>query len=267
MDETRGTTRRPGLCSVTLRGLPPAGVIDVAVRSGLAAIEWGGDVHVPPGDVAVAREVAARTAEAGLAVASYGSYLRLGGGADPAPVLAAATALGAPRIRVWAGVHGSAQAGAAERAAVVAEGRELAARAADHGMEIGLEFHGRTLTDTVGSTLDLLDAVGRPDVLGTYWQPPQDATDEQALAGLEAVLPRTVAVHAFSWWPADRRHPLAARRALWAGAARLLRAAPRDLDVLLEFVVDDEPDLVAADAAELRSVLDGAGADQGVAGA
>ena len=38
---------RPGLCSVTLRGMPPDAVIGVAAEAGLEAIEWGADVHVP----------------------------------------------------------------------------------------------------------------------------------------------------------------------------------------------------------------------------
>lgn len=248
---------RPGLCSVTLRSAEPAEVIAHAVAAGLAAVEWGADVHVPP-DVPGAPEAVARaTAAAGLAVASYGSYLRLGRGADPGPVLAAAAALGAPRIRVWAGERGSAETAPDERAAVVREGRELADRAADLGMVIGLEFHGGTLTDTVDSTLDLLDAVGRPSALGTYWQPPQDLGDDEALAGLRAVLGCTVGVHAFSWWPGAERRPLVARGALWRGAAEILRGAGRDLDVLLEFVVDDDPEVLRSDAAALRTLLAG----------
>ncbi len=92
----------PGLCSVTFRQLDPPALLDLAARAGLAAVEWGADVHVPVGDLATARDVAARTADAGLAVASYGSYWRAGP-EDVGPVLATARALGAPRVRVWAG--------------------------------------------------------------------------------------------------------------------------------------------------------------------
>ena len=93
-----------GLCSVTLRASSPGEVVDVAAAAGLTAIEWGGDVHVPTGDLSAATEVAARTAAAGLSVGSYGSYLF----AEPeladdeiARVVDTATALGAPWIRVW----------------------------------------------------------------------------------------------------------------------------------------------------------------------
>ena len=70
---------RPGLCSVTLRALEPSAVVELAAAAGLEAIEWGGDVHVPPGDVDRAGQVRTLTEGAGLAVASYGSYLRCEG--------------------------------------------------------------------------------------------------------------------------------------------------------------------------------------------
>jgi len=68
----------------------------------MRAIEWGGDVHVPTGDLAGAREVAARCGDAGIAVEAYGSYFRASG--EFGPVLETAVALGAPRVRVRAGV-------------------------------------------------------------------------------------------------------------------------------------------------------------------
>src|SRR6476469_730727 len=105
---------RPGLFSVTFRQLSPPEIIALVGRAGLRGIEWGGDVHVPHGDVARAREVRDRTADAGLEVAAYGSYYRVAKSeADELPferVLNTAQALGAPLIRVWAGKQGSAAA-------------------------------------------------------------------------------------------------------------------------------------------------------------
>ncbi len=40
---------RAGLCSVTFRALPPERIVALAAAAGLDVIEWGGDVHVPPG--------------------------------------------------------------------------------------------------------------------------------------------------------------------------------------------------------------------------
>jgi 3-dehydroshikimate dehydratase len=60
----------PGLCSVSFRALPAAEVAERAAAAGLSAIEWGGDVHVPAGDLAMARAVARLSAGHGLACVS-----------------------------------------------------------------------------------------------------------------------------------------------------------------------------------------------------
>ena len=150
---------RSGLCSVTFRQLDPARVVALTVAAGLEAIEWGGDVHVPAGDVARAAEVARQTADAGLAVASYGSYFRATEGEEIAPVLDAAEALGADRIRVWAGRVGSADASDAEQHTTAERLRAAASDAAARGIALALEFHGGTLTDSAASTRRLLAAV------------------------------------------------------------------------------------------------------------
>jgi sugar phosphate isomerase/epimerase len=248
----------PGLCSVTFRRLDPPTVLALAARAGLATVEWGADVHVPVGDLAAARDVAARTAEAGLTVASYGSYVRAGvpGGPDVDEVLATARALGAPRVRVWAGDTGSADT--PDRGPVVRALADLVHRADDLGLQIGTESHGGTLTDTTRSTQRLLadvdDLVGRP-LLSTYWQPTVDAADEAALRELTLLLDRVSTVHAFSWWPGTTRNPLRSRESLWTGVAGVLARSGRDHDVLLEFVPDDDPDVLAREAATLREWL------------
>ena len=249
---------RPGLCSVTLRGADPPEVVAVAADAGLAAIEWGADTHVRPGDVGRATEVREATARAGLAVASYGSYFlrRAADEPDFAPVLASARALGAPRIRVWAGWCGSAAATEADRAAVVVQSRAAADAAAGcaPGIELAFEFHGGTLTDTAAGTASLLAEVDRPGVR-TYWQPPVGADYETALAGLDLVIDQVTAVHVFSWWPERQRLPLAAREALWRAVFARLRTQGRPFDALLEFVPGDDPAAVAREAATLRELV------------
>ncbi|MEV4140389.1 TIM barrel protein [Dactylosporangium sp. NPDC049742] len=244
-------TLRTGMCSVTLRHLSAGRVLDVAAAAGLACVEWGADRHVPPGDPRAAAALRQRGLDLGVAVAAYGSYFRAGVDdvADFAPVLAAAVALGAPRVRIWAGAAGSSEVSAGERRAVVAGARAAVGRAAGAGILVAFEFHGGTLTDTVASTLALLDEV--PGA-ATYWQPPVGAPDAEALAGLAAVLDRLAAVHVFSWWPRTERLPLTAREALWRETFTLLRG--RDLDALLEFVPGDDPAAVATEAATLRDL-------------
>lgn len=250
---------RPGLCSVTFRELPVEEVVRHAAAAGLEGIEWAGDAHVPPGDLDAATHARTVTEEAGLAVTSYGSYLAFVGSdeqvhAEGGAVIAAARALGVPRIRVWATRTASAETSAEDRARTVGRIQELADRAAAHDLEIGLEFHGRTLTDEIGSTLRLLDEVGRSNVL-TYWQPHQDMPVEEALDTLRAALPRTSTIHAFSWWPRSERLPLAERSDLWEAAFAILAGNGADRDALLEFVPGDDPALLRREADTLRTLI------------
>src|SRR5699024_11588497 len=116
---------------------------------------------------------------------------------------------------------------AEDRAGTVGRMREVADRVAAHGLEVGLEFHGGTLTDEIGSTLRLLDEVGRTNVL-TYWQPHQDMPVEPALDTLRRALPRTSTIHVFSWWPGHERLPLAERSDLWEPAFAIPAATGGD---------------------------------------
>jgi hypothetical protein len=236
----------PGLVSVTFRQLSPAEIVDLAAANGMAAIEWGGDVHVPAGAHDIARETAARCADAGIAIEAYGSYYRADGEADGdfGPVLSTALALGSPRIRVWAGSAGS------DRAAVVADLARVAGLAAVEGVEVAVEYHADTLTDTLDSALDLFAAVPS---LRSYWQPPVGSTVEEALKAVPALEP--VAAHVFSWADDGTRLPLAARADLWWPVLDALATLPGDRHVLLEFVRDDAPGAFAEDAAVLRGWL------------
>ncbi|GGV74925.1 sugar phosphate isomerase [Streptomyces gelaticus] len=246
---------RPGLCSVTFRRLPAAELARRAADAGLEAVEWGADVHAPPGDPDTVRAAREASDRYGLTCCSYGSYFRATpdeAAAFPA-IARAAVLLGAPRVRVWAGGVGSRAAAPRERSATAARLREAARTAADHGLELALEFHSKTLTDTVESTVRLLDEVGA-DNLRTYWQPPQDAPDEDALAGLSALVDRISAVHVFSWWPGNHRLPLADREDLWAGVFGLLNGRGVPLEALLEFVPGDDPAVLPREADTLRRV-------------
>lgn len=246
-------TIRPGLCSVTFRQLEPAQVADVAARAGLEAVEWGGDLHVPPGDPERAAEVAELTRDAGLAVASYGSYFRSVADESLTPILDSASALGADRVRIWAGHVDSADASPEEYAGIAARLRDAVAEASARQISLALEFHRGTIADNPDAVLRLL---GDVPGLTTYWQPTVDAPDAVALEEYDRVAAHTSAVHVFSWWPFAERLRLAERASLWEplfAAAHAQPAPPRD--ALLEFVPDDDPALLASEAATLRRWL------------
>lgn len=249
---------RTGLCSVTFRQLAPEQIVPLAADAGLEVIEWGGDLHVPPGDPERAAQIAELTADAGLAVCSYGSYFRAGADEALTPILDSAQALGADRVRVWAGSADSADAAPAVYAQVVSRLQDAVAEASARDIALALEFHRGTLADNPDAVLRLLADIGAPALqtgaaaLSTYWQPSVGADDDTALAEFDAIAAHTSAAHVFSWWPKTERLRLDQRGELWRRFFDAAKVTP-PRDALLEFVVDDDPALLASEAAALRA--------------
>jgi len=252
-----------GLVSVTFRRLSPDEIIGLVSRAGLRAIEWGGDVHVSPGDMTTARRVYGMMCDSGLATAAYGSYYRVGqseqAGLPFERVLDTALALGAPTIRVWAGTKGSAQANAADYEMVVRESRRVGDMARSAKVTVSYEYHGGTLTDTNASARTLVATVNHPNVRA-YWQPPNGGDVEYCLEGLAGILPWLTNVHVFHWWPtAKDRRGLHEGQDRWIRYLRLVARDGRTHGVLLEFVRDDDPQAFLKDAQTLRNWLEYAG--------
>lgn len=248
----------PGLLSVTFRNLSPAQIAALAASSGLGAMEWGGDVHVPPGRADIAGEVRKITADAGLRTAAYGSYFRVAAGTDDefAAVLESAEALGAPSIRVWAGTKGSWESDASHMQHVADEALRLADKAARAGIVLSFEFHGGTVNDTREASLRFLAAADHPN-LATYWQPPLKVPEDESLAGLRDMLPRVRDVHVFHWTVGDEgivRHPLSEGKDTWRRVFDILRGTGRDHAVMLEFVRDDSTESFIEDARTLLAL-------------
>jgi 3-dehydroshikimate dehydratase len=254
---------KPGLVSVTFRKMSVAEVAQWAYRASLSAIEWGGDVHVPHGDTAAARTARELTTERGLVVSSYGSYYRIGEsegqGLSFDVVLDTAVELETEMIRVWAGSRDSEKCSASEWAAAVDDARRVCGLAAVAGVQVALEYHGKTLTNTLASTLRFLKDVEQPN-LKTYWQPRTGPSPEQNLAELDAVLPYLANVHVFQWTRGEDgksvRHPLAEGKEEWAAYLKAAAADKEERYALLEFVKDDSPEQLFEDADTLGEVLD-----------
>lgn len=248
-----------GLCSVTFRSLRPAEVVDLADAADLRHIEWGADVHVPPGDDAGAEQVARRCAHLGITVSSYGTYLTAGKleGSDERhgtveANLDTAAVLGAPNVRVWA-----VGDGAPDELASICE------RAAERDLAVSVEYHPDTCTETSQGALELLDAVDAPNLF-TYWQPDPDLAPRQQLRDLVAVRHRLSHLHVFAWTAHRTRLALDADvgaelwpDALAAAAGAELPAPPGGVRVaFLEFVRDDDPARLQRDAATLLGWLE-----------
>lgn len=260
----------PGLVSVTLRSLGVPEIVALAAGAGLGSVEWGGDVHVPHGDLDAARAAAGATREAGLRVAAYGSYYRTGvsegEGLAFSSVLETAGALGAPVIRVWAGPYNTEGFGPVSDPsafdAASADLRRIGEMAADAGVVVALEYHHSTFTADAATALRFLEAVGASPAIRCLWQPNQFEDAATQDASLEAVLPYLSNVHAFAWTvdPATDgvvRHPFADHAERWRGWLSRIAEARRGeaVDVLLEFVRNDDPVQLREDAAALRAVI------------
>jgi hypothetical protein len=264
---------KTGLTSVTFRSLEPGQIMDLAVRAGLDAIEWGGDIHVPHGDRERAGEIGQATRDRGLIVSSYGSYYRLcagGGGTgrredreNPSfeAVLETAVELGAPTVRVWAGDRPSSEADSSYRRKLTEETLDIAEKASRAEISIAFEYHRNTLTDSDRSVRRLIDDcfTGSPaDNIRLYWQPPLEASPEEREAGLKTVIPWLENLHVFFALPGSskpERRPLLEGESEWKRYLSLAAGAEGDHFALIEFVQGDSPGQFLEDARVLRGLL------------
>ncbi|MGI5894244.1 MAG: sugar phosphate isomerase/epimerase family protein [Candidatus Merdivicinus sp.] len=245
---------RTGLTSVTFRKKSVDEIIAMAKKAGLTGIEWGGDVHVPAGDVETAALTARKTREAGLEVLSYGSYFRGDEGEDFAPVLASAKALGAPVIRVWAGRKTFEESSPEEIDALAARFREAAEAAKEEGIALAFEYHRNTATQTISGALSMLKAV-RDGNMFCYWQPNPDISHEEQLGEIDAILPFLQNIHVFCWTGKNERHLLVEGISRWTDYLNHIREGGKNHDLILEFVLDDSDDAFYQDARTLQNLL------------
>lgn len=247
-----------GLTSISFRPHTIEEILGAASRAGLHQMEFGSDVHVPAGDLALAHAVRQETESCGMAAGSYGSYFRLGTSADPAaaivPYLDTADALGASVIRIWGGTVGSKDLTDAQFDALAAEGQQLAETAAARGKVLALECHPGTLTDEYPSALRYMTAVDHPSIR-MYWQPNQNHDHAYNLEAAEALVPYTTNIHVFSWEIRNGRLvklPLAAHADRWHEYLSIFARHGGTHSLLLEFMHDDRLESLAETAAELN---------------
>ena len=237
-----------GLVSVTFRRLAAEEIIRLSAECGLSGIEWGGDIHVPCGDLETARRVGEMTRAHGLKVICYGSYCRLTDGEPLDELVNTARALGAPLIRVWAGRLGSAASDETQRQEVIRNARKLSELA--DGLDITFEYHGNTLTDTAESARKLLEETDRANV-GCLWQPPVGMSAEACAEGIRVIAPYIRNIHVFSWNGTERL-PLEEGARKWKVCLEEINKLPGGRSLMLEFVRNDDPEQLRTDAACLK---------------
>lgn len=245
---------RTGLTSVTFRQFTPEQILLLASSTGLDGIEWGGDVHLPPGQQKAAEALAIQTTAMGLAVLSYGSYYKLGEGMDFSAVLESAVGLHAPNIRIWAGTKSPSTASEDYRRAAARELHAVCREADRMNITVSLEYHRQTLTQTVESALSLLQEADAPN-LRTYWQPNPELSHAENCRELTLLTEWLSNIHVFQWQGDGTRDPLSSGEADWADYLKIARG--KATSCILEFVREDSSDQFREDAAVLKRWLSG----------
>lgn len=229
---------KAGLVSVSFRETSPKEIAKNAAECGLSGIEWGSDIHVPVGNLEMAKKVKQLTAENCLSVFAYGSYYRLG---QPEncfqKVLDTADALGAPVIRIWGGGKSPNKLSADEWNMLVDEASEIARAAKQYNITVALECHLGTITEDYPATLKFLECVSSSH-FRTYWQPNQTRDFAYNLAAAKALAPYTVGVHVFHW-DEHRRYPLMEGEKAWLSYLDVFRS-DAEIPCMLEFMHDNK---------------------------
>jgi sugar phosphate isomerase/epimerase len=243
-----------GLVSVAFRKFTPQEIIALVLKSGLSAIEWGGDCHVPHGDTNIARTVRQLTKDAGIKIAAYGSYYRVGHSeSDGLPfemVLDTARALDAQVVRVWAGARDSKDAPDDYFKRIAEDARRIAEFAATAGIKISFEYHGGTIANTSLSTLHLLESAGSSN-LYSHWQPSVNRSPAERTESLITLLHKLTHVHVFQWQDLARL-PLAAGTEEWLNYIRILSSLNGEMPLLIESVKDESEQSFLQDSTVLK---------------
>lgn len=242
-----------GLVSVSFRKMTPAQVLKLCGEAGLQCIEWGGDIHVPAGDISAAKLVASMSNDGGIQTAAYGSYFRLGQPDDAFKRnLEVAEVLGAPVLRIWAGTAGSDSCTDRQRCEWIEQLARISDSAKHSGITVAPEFHMNTLTDSLPSLRSLLAQLPEQKF---YWQPRWEWPAEDRLTALREIGDRLVGIHVFTWRIENGneiRLPLAEGETMWRDA---LSGHAGGIPAMLEFVQNDDPAALLRDAAVLKQWL------------
>jgi len=250
---------KSGLVSVTFRSLSSEKIISLVSDANLKGIEWGGDIHVPHGDINKARQVARQTIDAGLETAAYGSYYRIGQseqeGLPFQTVLDTAQSLQAPLIRVWAGTKEANEADEDYYKMTAEQTRQICEIAGSAGISIAYEFHRGTLTNTAQSAKKLLDLV-KCDNLFTLWQPILEVGFETNYRGLDLLASKVANIHVFYWTGNPFIGHLFKEEAdIWKQYIKRLTQTDGNHYALIEFVKDDDPQNFIKDAEFLTKLV------------
>lgn len=247
----------PGIVSATFREKPAEEILELCREAKLKAVEWSENAHVMPGDEKGAARLYEMTKAAGMTVAAYGSYYRLGQNEDVEGTFRAsmisAAALHVPLIRIWAGTKASEEVDEEERKGLAREAEKICGIAAEYGIKVALEWHRNTLTDTNESAIRFLGEVNHEN-LYCLWQPTVALNMEERMRGLDLLGDRLLNLHVYYWLEGVRR-PLKEGLDEWRQYLAHVDKKQKRFG-LLEFVMGNTREQFLEDARTLLEFLD-----------
>lgn len=249
-----------GVCTISSKSREVEEVLDIAADLGADGVEVWGQDHIGDGSPERCRAIAEEAANNGLEIPVYGSYLRAGTDAfadDYERELRIAEDLGAEYIRVWAGQEEHPEVSDAHRDAVFDDLTTLGEAAADTEVDVTVERHAGTVTNTTEGARETIDAT--PPTVGLNWQPMGDHTATEVSDDITALAEVTNNVHIQTKAEpnGDERCPLAFSYFDIADIVSTLDDAGFDGYVEVEFVTQRSPypPALAADVAFLDTLL------------
>lgn len=248
---------KPGLTSITFRNKSICEIAELVKKSNLSVIEWGGDIHCPPDDNALAERAFFETKENGLEISSYGTYFRLGVNSEEEFEKACKTAslLDTHIVRIWGYNKDCCDVSKQEYDFCVNQAKNLAKIAKKYDLTICFEYHRQTLTRKASFAKKLIEDIGCDNVR-LYWQPNPEISHEENCKELEEVLEYVVNIHCFHWtWDgANIRHKLSDGKEEWKKYIDIAKKG-NVKNILIEFVLDDDDTNFLDDARALKELL------------
>lgn len=186
-----------GLCTISDKERSVEEVIELAGETGYDGVEiWGKD-HVGDGSPERGRQIAETADEHGLEIPVYGSYLRCGTDEFDAELtheLEIAEQLGVDLIRVWAGRQEYSDHDDDHWDAIVADLDRLTERAATHGVDVTIEKHVGTVTNTREGARRLIEVID-DDRCGLNYQPGFSIPEDELERESETLAPLSNNIH------------------------------------------------------------------------
>lgn len=245
-----------GLVSISFRELTPFELVDVCVKDGIQAIEWGSDVHVPPHDLENAKKVKEYCNKNNISCPTYGSYYHIGveehiGNVDFSTLITTAKILDAKVIRIWPGKTASEDATPEYVDRCASQLRELCELAQKDDISLALEYHWKTLTDTAESTLNLIQKTNMPN-LKTYWQMNYERNPEDHLKEIALLKGHIANIHTY-FWDGRTRLPFSEGEEIWRSYISQLK--DHNVPFMFEHLKDDSLTQLSEDTTVLKKLL------------